>query len=76
VNGSATIPTTVQIRREHLIGLIVAAAALAVVVTWLLVAVAFDSGGTPTQQDVSQPSAFSPADTQAIKFPPNYRGMP
>jgi hypothetical protein len=76
VNVSTTMPTTVQIRREHLIGLIAAAAVLAVAITWLLVAVAFDSGTTRTQQNVSQPGALTPADTQAIEFPPGYRGMP
>ena len=40
---STTIPTTVQIRRGRLIGLILAAAVLAATITWLLVAVAFDS---------------------------------
>ena len=43
MNVSTTIPTTVQIRRGHLIGLLVAAAALAAAITWLLVAFAFDS---------------------------------
>jgi hypothetical protein len=76
VDASTTIPTTVQIRREHLIALIVAAVALAAVITWLLVAYAFDSGATRTQPDVSQPGALTPADTQAIEFPPGYRGMP
>jgi hypothetical protein len=82
VNVSTTIPTTVQIKREHLIGLIVAAVALAAVITWLLVAVAFDSGATRTQQDVSQPRAVIPAGAQptgfspGYQFPPGYRGMP
>jgi hypothetical protein len=76
VNVSTTIPTSVQIRREHLIGLLVAAAVLAAAITFLLVAVAFDSGATRTQQDVSQSGALTPADTQAIEFPPDYRGMP
>lgn len=72
MDASTTIPTTFEIRREHLIGLIVAAVDVAAVITWLLVAVAFDSSGGQTQQ----PSALTPADTQAIQFPPDYRGMP
>ena len=76
MNVSTTIPTTVQIRRGHLIGLIVAAAALAAAITWLLVAVAFDSGATRTQQDVSQPSAVTPAATKLTGYPPDYRGRP
>jgi len=71
VDASTTIPTTFEIRREHLIGLIVAAVAVAAVITWLLVAVAFDSSGGQTQQP-----ALTPADTQAIQFPSDYRGMP
>ncbi len=48
MNVSTTLPMTVQIRRERLIGLIVAAAALAAVITWLLVAYAFDSAAVPS----------------------------
>lgn len=72
MNVSATIPATVQIRRDRLAWLLVAAAVLTAVITWLLVAVAFDSGASQSQQ----PSALTPADTQAIEFPPGYRGMP
>lgn len=73
---STTIPITVQIRREHLIGLIVAAAALAATITWLLVAIAFDSGATRTQQNISRPSAVTPASAQSTGYPSDYRGMP
>ena len=41
---SASIPATVQIRRSHLLGLIGVAAALAACVTWVVTAVAFDTG--------------------------------
>ena len=41
---SHSIPPTVQIRREHLLGLIGVAAALAACVTWVVTAFAFDSG--------------------------------
>ena len=41
---SASIPTTVQIRRGHLLGLIGVAAALAACVTWVVTAFAFDAG--------------------------------
>ena len=41
---SHSIPPTVQIRRDHLLGLIGAVAALAACVTWLVTAFAFDTG--------------------------------
>ena len=41
---SASIPTTVQIRRGHLLGLVGAVAALAACVTWVVTALAFDTG--------------------------------
>ncbi len=71
---STTLPLTVQIRRGHLIGLIMAAAALAATITWLLVAVAFDSA-TGTQQGILRPSAVTPA-TPSTGYPSNYRGLP
>jgi hypothetical protein len=70
------MPTTVQISRGHLIGLIVAAAAMAAAITWLLVALAFDSGATGAQQSVSRPGAVTPAADATTRYPPNYRGMP
>ncbi len=73
MNVSTTIPTTVQITRGHLIVLIVATAALAAVVTWALVAVAFDpSAATPaavTSTETGQWPGPPP-------YPPNFRGMP
>ena len=75
MNVSTTFPTTVHIRRGHLIGLIVAAAALAAAITWLLVAVAFDAGATLTQQSVSRP-AGTPAAIPSTGYPPNFRGLP
>jgi hypothetical protein len=75
MNVSTTLPTTVQIGRGHLIGLIVAVATLAAAITWLLVGFAFDSGATPTQQSVSRPSAVNPP-TAPWNVYPNYRGMP
>ena len=41
---SHSIPPTVQIRRDRLLGLIGVAAALAACVTWVVTAFAFDSG--------------------------------
>jgi hypothetical protein len=76
VNVSTTIPTTVQIRRGHLLGLIAAAVALAAAITWLLVAIAFDSGAPPTHQRVSGPGAVTPTAIPSTAYPPNYRGMP
>jgi hypothetical protein len=85
VSVSTTVPTTVQITRGQLVGLVVAAAALAAAITWLLVAVAFDSGATPTQQSTSLRGAVTPAavaSTAASEwpgrppYPPGFRGMP
>ena len=85
MNVSTTVPTTVQIRRGHLIGLIVAAAALAAVITWLLVGFAFDSGATRAPQSTSLPGAVTPAAIRALEpgqwpgpppYPPDFRGMP
>ena len=82
---STTIPTTVQIRRGRLIGLILAAAVLAATITWLLVAVAFDSGSTLARQGTSLSDAATPAAITALEtghwpgpppYPPDYRGMP
>jgi hypothetical protein len=72
VTASTTVPTTVEIRRGHLIALIVAAAALTAAITWLLVAVAFDPGAPRGQQSVPPPGV-TPA---TADYPPDYRGMP
>ncbi len=60
---SASIPATVQIRRNHLLGLIGAVAALAACVTWVVIAFAFDtgtSGAVPSSTSVSAaPVTFS-----------------
>lgn len=76
MNVSTTVPTTVHIRRGHLIGLIVAAAALAAAITWLLVAFAFDSGATRAQQGTSRPGPMTPADGTSPGYPSDYRGLP
>ena len=85
MNASTTLPATVQIRRGHLIGLIVAAASLAAAITWLLTAVAFDSGGTSAQQTTSLRGAVTPTAIASTEpgqwpgqppYPPDYRGMP
>jgi hypothetical protein len=73
---STSIPATVEIRRGHLIGLIVAAAALTAAITWMLVAVAFDPGATRAQQTVLRPGATPPATVARTDYPPDYRGMP
>jgi Nickel responsive protein SCO4226-like len=46
MSASATIPATVQIRRSRLLGLIGLVAALAAVVTWIVLAFAFDNGSS------------------------------
>ena len=84
MNVSTTIPTTVQIRRGHLIGLLVAAAVLAAAISWLLVALAFDSGATPAPS-TSQHGAATPAAAIGSEpgqwpgtppYPPDFRGRP
>jgi hypothetical protein len=85
VNVSTTLPTTFQIRRGQLIAMLVATAALAAAVTWLLVAVAFDSGATPTPQTTSLGGALTPVAAVSSDaggwpgsppYPPDFRGMP
>jgi hypothetical protein len=85
VNVSTTVPTTVQIKRGHLIGLIVAAAALAAVITWLLVGFAFDSGATRAPQSTSLTDAATTTAIRSLEpgqwpgpppYPPAFRGMP
>lgn len=82
---STTIPTTVQIRRGHLVGLIGAAAVLAAAITWLLVGFAFDSGASRAPQSTSQRDAATPAAITGFEpgqwpgpppYPSDFRGMP
>ena len=54
---SHSIPPTVQIRRDRLPGLIGVVAALAACVTWVVTALAFDTG---TSRTVSSSQATSP----------------
>ena len=84
MSAPTTIPTTVQIRRGHLIGLIVAAAVLAAAVTWLVVALAFDSGAT-SAPSTSQRGAATPTTVMGFgpgqwpgppPYPPDFRGRP
>lgn len=74
MNVSTSIPD--RIGRGHLIGLMVAAAAVAAALTWLLVAFAFDSGATSAPQDGSWPGAVTTLVIPGNGYPPNYRGMP
>jgi len=60
MSASTTIPATVQIRRSRLLGLIGLVAALAAVVTWILVALAFDNGTSAPVSSVKSVS-HSPA---------------
>jgi hypothetical protein len=59
---SASIPATVQIRRSHLLGLIGIVAVLAAAVTWVVLALVFDTGGT---SEAGSGTQASPAATQA-----------
>ena len=60
---SALIPATVQIRRDHLLGLIGAVAALAACITWAVTAFAFDTGASGAVSS-SQATATSAAAAQ------------
>src|SRR5262245_29675955 len=57
VNASATIPTTIEIRRSRLLGLIGGVAAVAAAVTWAVSAYAVDSGAKTTYSGVAPTSA-------------------
>ena len=90
MNVSTTVPTTVQIKRWHLIGLIVATALLAASITWPLVVTGFESEAPRTLDSTSlplTPSAvsvdaqgnllvFSGRKSPPPGYPRNYRGMP
>ena len=62
---SASIPATVQIRRDHLVGLIGAVAALAACVTWVVTAFAFDTG---TSGAVSSSTGVAASQRVAASF--------
>ena len=62
---SASIPATVQIRRGHLVGLIGGVAALATCVTWVVTAVAFDTGTSGAVSSSQAASARIAATQQA-----------
>ena len=62
---SASIPATVQIRRGHLLGLMGGVAALAVCVTWVVTAVAFDTGTSGAVSSSQAASARVAATQQA-----------
>ena len=64
---SGSIPATVQIRRDHLLGLIGAVAALAACVTWAVTAFAFDTG---TSGAVSSSHATATGVAAAQRAPP------
>jgi hypothetical protein len=59
---STSVPTTIEIRRSRLLGLVAMVAAIAAVVTWALVALAFNSNSSNAQPSSSR-AAFvaSPA---------------
>ena len=60
MNVSTTIPTTVQIRRSRLLGLVGGVAAVAAFVTWAVTAFAVDNGTTSAQKSVpAQPAVVS-----------------
>jgi hypothetical protein len=70
MNFSTTIPATVQIRRGRLFGLIGVVAALAAVMTWMLLVLAFDNGTSAAtsslQTDAVAPVSFAARDARRI----------
>jgi hypothetical protein len=70
MNFSTTTPATVQIRRGRLFGLIGVVAALAAVMTWMLLALAFDNGTSAAtsslQTDAVAPVSFAARDARRI----------
>ena len=67
-----SIPATLEIGRGRFFGLVTAVAVLAAAVTWILVAVAFDSGSTSTAStgvQVAGPGSATSAAQDARKVP-------
>ena len=64
MNVSASIPATVEIRRNRLLGLIVAVAALAAAITYGVFAFAFD-GGASTAAPSARTGASAPVSSAA-----------
>ena len=56
---STSAPATIEIRRARLLGLLAAVAAIAAVVTWALVAFAFDSDSSSTRASSSTPTVVA-----------------
>lgn len=72
MNVPATIPVVVQIRRSRLLGLIAVVAALAAVVTWAVLAVAFPGdGGGSASRSTSTPS-LAPEHAVAVEWARGY----
>ena len=75
MSASHSIPATVEIRRGRLFGLVGAVAAVAVALTWLLAAVAFDGGSSTTSATTVTPavggymSYFGPHPATATETP-------
>jgi hypothetical protein len=69
VNASTSIPATVQIRRGRLVGLVGIVAAVAAAVTWLVLAVAFDSGTAVTLPSAQPASVSVSSDGLASNVP-------
>jgi hypothetical protein len=57
MNASTSVPTTIQLRPTRLAGLLVAAAAVAAVVTWALLVFAVNQGTENAQRDISSSDA-------------------
>ena len=65
---SHSIPPTVQIRREHLLGLIGIVAALAACVTWVVSALAFDTGTSGVSSSQATSTDISAAQQAPATF--------
>ena len=57
MNATTSVPTTIQLRPTRLAGLMVAAAAVAAVVTWALLVFAVNQGTENAQRDISSSDA-------------------
>jgi len=64
---SASIPTTVQLRRSHLLALIGGVAALVASVTWVVTAFALDTGTSRAGSSVTSVSTSRPATFTATR---------
>ena len=69
MNATTSVPTTIQLRPTRLAGLMVAAAAVAAVVTWALLVFAVNQGTENAQRDIaSNDAVLSSLTTQQRQY--------